>query len=210
MALRDLLPSSPMPAPTPASERPDGVTCEHYTRGEGKRCLHYAANGACRLPSEFMCSEWLKANGPAATRSLPLAPPREPPPAIARDLFGNTVHAAPAHTAAKPAVHRAPLDIAAKSGPTPATVDIDQLRGFTSDDIESFKARGVEVLLRSDAIGELWLVPSYTGQDRKEITPENAATLLRVMAVFPGTELVSFAKPHPQPERHERPRKERS
>ena len=34
MALKDLI----RPAPTPAAERPPGITCEKYTRGEGKRC----------------------------------------------------------------------------------------------------------------------------------------------------------------------------
>ena len=34
MALKDLI----RPAPTPAAERPPGITCETYTSGEGKRC----------------------------------------------------------------------------------------------------------------------------------------------------------------------------
>jgi hypothetical protein len=50
-------------------------------------------------------------------------------------------------------------------------VDVDQLRGFTTEDIESFKALGVEVLLHSETYGDVWLVPAYTGRERKEITP---------------------------------------
>lgn len=61
------------------------------------------------------------------------------------------------------------------------TVDVDQLRGFTTEDIESFKALGVEVLLHSETYGDVWLVPTYTGRERKEITPEHAATLARVV-----------------------------
>lgn len=71
MALKHLL----RPAPTPAADRPSGITCPKYVRGEGKRCAHFKANGACALPDEFMCVEWLKANGKAAP-----APP-EPAPA---------------------------------------------------------------------------------------------------------------------------------
>jgi hypothetical protein len=55
MVLKDLI----GPAPMPAAERPPGMTCEKYTRGEGKRCIHDAANGACALPDEFMGVEWL-------------------------------------------------------------------------------------------------------------------------------------------------------
>ena len=91
-------------------------------------------------------------------------------------------------------------------------VDVDQLRGFTTEDIESFKALGVEVLLHSETYGDVWLVPAYTGRDRKEITPEHAATLARVMSVFPGSHIVSFEKTAKtnNPERRERPLEERS
>ncbi len=205
MPMRDLLPSAPRPAPTPAADRPDGVTCEHYVRAEGKRCLHYASNGACNLPDEFMCVEWLKANGPNAKRGLPLAPTTAPSATPERDLFGNPVQVVAAVHAPK----AARLSVATSPGSKPVgdgahAIDVDELRGFTTADIDSFKARGVEVCLRSEAIGDVWLVPAYTGQDRREITPENAATLLRVMSVFPGTALVSFTKPAPQPERPER------
>jgi len=153
MAIKDLLPPAP-PPPTPASERPAGITCETYTRGEGKRCVHYANNGACLHETGFMCVEWLKVNGP------------------------------------KPSLPTPPVAIAPKS--EAPIIDIDQLRGFTTDDIESFKVRGLEVLLRSETYGDLWLVPAYTGQPRTEITPEHAATLARVMSTFPGSHIVSF------------------
>lgn len=46
----------------------------------------------------------------------------------------------------------------------------------------------------------------------KEITPEHAATLARVMSVFPGSHIVSFEKTAKtnNPERRERPLEERS
>ena len=67
-------------------------------------------------------------------------------------------------------------------------------RGLTTEDIESFKALGTEVCLDTPHMGEIWLVPEYTSQDRRELTPEHAATLYQVLAVFPGAEVVSFEK----------------
>ncbi len=121
MVLKDLI----GPAPTPAAERPPGITCEKYTRGEGKRCIHDAANGACALPDEFVGVEWLKANGPKHTHSVPVVtePPKPAPPA--RDLFGNTV----------PEVASTPATPNPATPPAPTTsatvaVDIDQLLGL--------------------------------------------------------------------------------
>ena len=58
----------------------------------------------------------------------------------------------------------------------------------------------------ADTYGELWLVPAYTGKPRKEITPEHAATVMRVLSVFPGSHVVAFEKT-PNHERPERPEK---
>ncbi|GAB4215620.1 MAG: hypothetical protein OHK0013_41340 [Sandaracinaceae bacterium] len=210
MALKDLLRPAP-PPPTPVDERPPGITCAKYTRGEGKRCVHYVSNGACALPDEFMCVEWLKANGPKpaadARESLPVveAPKPEPQPQ-ARDLFGNPAALPEEPPKPKPVAAAAP--VAPKPASEPA-IDVDQLRGFTSQDIEGFKALGVEVLLRSERYGELWLVPAYTGKPRKEITPEHAATVMRVLSVLPGSHVVAFEKTT-NPERQERPAEERS
>jgi len=194
MALKDLI----RPAPTPAAERPPGITCESYTRGEGKRCAHYAAGGACSLPTEFMCVEWLKHNGPAPAPT-PAEPAKANPQPLDRDLFGNPVPVIVEPPRAKlPAPVSLPRPVA-----TEPVVDVDQLRGFTTEDIESFRALGVEVRLESEAYGEIWLVPTYTGADRREITPEHAATLARVISVFPGARVVAFHK-SPKPERPER------
>ena len=45
------------------------IACAKYVPGGGRRCVHYA-DGACLRPDEFMCGEWLKANGYARS-SLP-------------------------------------------------------------------------------------------------------------------------------------------
>ena len=38
------------------------VDCPKYVAGVGRRCVHYA-DGPCLRPDEFMCREWLRANG---------------------------------------------------------------------------------------------------------------------------------------------------
>jgi len=206
MALKDLIRPAPLP-PTPAAERPPGITCAKYTRSEGKRCVHYVSNGACALPDEFMCVEWLKVNGPKPAADAPNpSPVVETPTPQARDLFGDPI--APSAEPPKPKPAAVVAHIASKPGAEP-TIDVDRLRGFTTEDIESFKALGVEVQLHSEIYGELWLVPAYTGKPRKEITPEHAATVMRVLSVFPGSHVVAFEKTT-NPERQERPAEERS
>lgn len=208
MALKDLVKQ----APTPPAERPPGITCEKYVRSEGKRCVHYLAGGSCSLPDEFMCVEWLKANGPKPRQPQPpllISEPESSPEPQPRDLFGNPVPAVelPARVSKpKPAAAPPPLVNSAME-PTSSVIDVEQLRGFTTEDIASFKALGVEVQLHSESYGEFWLVPDYTGQSRKEITPEHAATLLGVLSVFPGSRVVAFEKKAnpPNPERPERP-----
>jgi hypothetical protein len=216
MAIKDLV-RPELPPPTPAAERPPNITCEKYTRGEdGKRCIHFQQGGTCALPDEFVCTEWQKHNGPNK-RTLPVvapapvvehartearrARPVRQPAARGRAARGEGLDApAPIALAPKPDADAQPA------------VDVDQLRGFTTEDIESFKALGVEVLLHSETYGDVWLVPAYTGRERKEITPEHAATLARVMSVFPGSHIVSFEKTAKtnNPERRERPLEERS
>ena len=39
------------------------IACAKYVPREGRRCVHYADGGPCLRPDEFMCVEWLKANG---------------------------------------------------------------------------------------------------------------------------------------------------
>ena len=173
-------------ATSTTSDKPVGITCGKYVRGEGKRCLHYLANGGCALPDELMCVEWLKLNGHRP-------PPHRPDPGPAKDLFGNPI-AAPA---AKTKIADPPPAPAADAAPEPAAETRPPLRGLTTEDIESFKALRVEVCLRSEALGEIWLVPAYTGQARKELTPEHAATIARVIDAFPGARVTAFDKQSP-------------
>jgi len=164
-------------------------TCPHYAAVPGsKRCQSYQDGGTCARPDFFLCTEWEKRN----RHRLP-ATKVSPDKAVATDLFGNPLpepepnpvpardqHSVPPPTPASPAAAEA------EDRPPP--------RGLTTEDIESFKRLNVEVCLKSEAYGELWLVPAYTGQDRKEITPEHAATICRVVEAFPGSRVVSFEK----------------
>ncbi|MBU8900657.1 hypothetical protein KRR26_34115 [Corallococcus sp. M34] len=195
--------------PTPAPQRPPGVTCEDYVRGEDTRCLHYRPRGVCVLASSSMCTEWMKVN-----RQAPLRPnvPAElaPAPALSRiepmqarvDLFGHPL----AETGSKKLAQAQ----AAKLAPPVATlVDVKEpdapvaeaepsiLRSLTDEAIASFRALRAEVCFASETYGEVWLVPAYTGQSRKELTPEHAATLVRVLSAFPGSRVTSFERAAP-------------
>ena len=62
------------------------IACAKYVPGEGRRCVHYA-DGPCLRPDEFMCVEWLSANGygrdplPDAREHLQQLRATSPPPA---------------------------------------------------------------------------------------------------------------------------------
>jgi hypothetical protein len=155
-----------------------------------KRCRHYVSGGACARGDEFMCVEWLKANG--------ANPDPDPPPTSnpARDLFGHPVIEPPRPTPTKPSLAKGTP--ARELRPQTPAVERAPLCGLTPDDIASFKQLGVEVCLSSEAYGELWLVPEYTGRDRRELTPEHAATIGRMLEVFPGSKVVSFTRATPK------------
>jgi len=121
-----------------------------------------------------------------------------------RDLFGDR----PAATTQFPQPPK-PTRKRAVAAPSPTTQPpataaeggrrgLPALRGLTTEDIESWKAMNVAVCLRSPSLGEVWVVPHYTGLPRKELTAEHVATLSRFMALFPGAELAGFDLP-PQP-----------
>ena len=172
------------------------ITCPRYEPKPGtKRCKHYLKGGACALPDEFMCVEWLKANGHAVPEPLPPVevepPPPTPPPSSApkidRDLFGQPVKRSPpprAEYADEPEPRRPPEQ------------DAPVVRNLTDEDVASFKELGVEVCLATEDCGEVWLVPEYTGRDdRKEISVRDAATLAAVCSAFPGARVTSYERP---------------
>ena len=158
------------------------ITCPKYEPVTGtKRCRHYQANGACGLPDEFMCVEWLKANGhatPPPTRSVPTTEP-------ARDLFGRPI-------AEKPVPVAAPKPSLGAVAPT-ARTDVPIVRTLADVDIASFKALGLEVRLATE-VGEVWLVPAYTGMDRQELTVDHAALLATICSALPGAQVTALVR----------------
>jgi hypothetical protein len=147
------------------SPAPD-IGCPRYQpRPSSRRCQHYLDGGACALASEFMCVEWLKANR----------------------------HLVPEN---HPSHHDTPLaQPTLLAGLTPPTPEPAHARApITPDELESFKALGVELCLDLGEAGPVWLVPRYTGQGRKEITPEHAATLRLLLDAFPGARIAAFEK----------------
>jgi hypothetical protein len=166
-----------------------GIDCSKYQPRTGsKRCQHYLDGGACALASEFMCVEWLKANrqlvaqdhpGHGATPAQPALLPGLAPPAPARAAPRLEVAAAMARSVSQAEPPSAPAHARAP---------------ITPEELASFKALGVELRLDLDEVGPVWLVPRYTGQARKEITPEHAATLRLLLDAFPGARIAAFEK----------------
>ena len=61
-------------------------------------------------------------------------------------------------------------------------------RELTPEDVESFRALGVEVHVKSKP-GEFTVVPEYSGKDRIEISAEDLRKLSMVMSTFPGSKI---------------------
>jgi hypothetical protein len=142
-----------------------GIDCPRYqSRAGSKRCEHYLDGGACALATEFMCVEWLKANQRLVPQDHPSHGATSAQPVLLSGLAPPAP--APAHT-------RAPI---------------------THEELASFKALGVELRLDLDEAEPVWLVPRYTGQARREITPEHAATLRLLLEAFPGARIAAFEK----------------
>jgi hypothetical protein len=163
------------------------ITCPKYEPVPGtKRCRHYHANGACGLPDEFMCVEWLKANGHATP--APVTP--SVTNAVARDLFGNPV--------AETRPPGAPPPTARIETAADRREDVPIVRSLTDADIASFKTLGFEVRLATEEVGDVWIVPAYTGADRHELSVDHAALIVAVASAFPGARVTALVrKPRP-------------
>jgi len=82
-----------------------------------------------------------------------------------------------------------------KAGPA---IEPSLVHTMDNQQIRSIESLGVEICIASEAIGDVWLVPEYTGTDRREITIEHAATLTAICAAFPGAKVVQFEKAEPK------------
>ncbi|GAC1599325.1 MAG: hypothetical protein NVS3B20_21180 [Polyangiales bacterium] len=68
------------------------------------------------------------------------------------------------------------------------------MRNVTDADIASFKSMGIEVCIATESGGEVWLVPAYTGQPRKELSVEHAALIAATCSAFPGARVTSVTR----------------
>ncbi len=182
---------------------PDQFLCVEWAAvngHRGARATHGVASGEATLGmagrGEAGPAKARQGTAPVAVahderRSTGDSSPRSQP----RDLFGNPVPPPPASSKPKVADPLSPPQPVAAASEPEAPEARPALRGLTTEDIASFKALGVEVCLRSEAYGELWLVPAYTGHLRKEITPEHVATIAQVVDTFPGSRVTAFDRP---------------
>lgn len=176
--------------------------CASYEAApDSKRCRHYVSGGGCSLPGADRCIEWLKVNGPLSPQepaSRPPAPPTAPSAGSvlldapgapgARDLFGNAL---PSPVVRPPPAVTKPRGVADPSA-SPGDVLLPPPARLSPEEIESFKALRVSLRFESPTVGEMWLVPAYTGQDRKEISIDHLVTLQLLMTAFPGSKVTSF------------------
>jgi hypothetical protein len=86
-----------------------------------------------------------------------------------------------------------------KASPSSSAVERTVLlHRLSDDDVASWKALGVAVCIASDEVGEVWLVPEYTGRsDRQELRIDHAVALTAVCGAFPGARITSFVRHEP-------------
>ncbi len=161
------------------------ITCEHYLpKLDDRHCTHYAGSGRCARTQGSVCVEWRKANEPWS------ADDQGP---VSYDLFGDPL---PPPQQRKPKMTRDPrtgvqIQAASASAVLPYH-EVPVVRNLTDDHVTSFKALHTDVCLQTEELGPVWLVPEYTGQDRKELSIEHLATLSALCSVFPGAKVVAL------------------
>jgi hypothetical protein len=197
------------------------ITCSKYSKqvGESKRCVHFLPGGACALPDEVMCTEWLKVNQPKA---------QDPPKQEKSQIFGflgdvlpcsNSTEAAAQPSTAQRAPQAEPASPVGPSLPHGAEQastrpqdaawtaraygeqraqelrDIP-LEQMSLEAVESLTNLKVETLVNTNSdMGEVWLVPEYTEQNRNELTYRDMRYLMLVVKVFPGAILKTVRRP---------------
>lgn len=158
------------PSSASAADAPPGISCRWYERG--------AATKRC------------KHYGTGGTCALPAIE------ICVEWLKVNPPGAALGESASRPTSAQA---LPPACGPSPAPT-VEPLAELTHADLASFRALRVEVRVVSEAHGELWLVPAYTHQPRREITPEHVLVISRLLARFPGAHIAALLPPE-RPER---------
>lgn len=214
------------PSPKPS------VECPLYEPLPGsRRCSYYRDGGVCSRPDVFMCVEWLKANGqlvqiPATKASArgnePPAKemrseiPQVPPPARRGQRSEELLAFAPRDVGQRALFSSAPRGEAPRREPVRrgqvahACTETQRVQpppaGLTEADLASFKALGIAVRIATEAAGDVWLVPQYTGKDRKEIRIDHAAAIVAICSTFPGSMVTAIEK-HTLTEKEDTPGK---
>ncbi|HEU4409111.1 MAG TPA: hypothetical protein VFS43_27890 [Polyangiaceae bacterium] len=198
-----------MPALAPAA-----VTCPHYAPPPGERqCRHYLLNGACDRPDEFMCVEWLKANGhraPAGADGLAANGPAASGPAVSGvdDAAGAPPPAdrfpprwlslfdqAPPRLGSSPRLARGrPASPAPPPAAPPPPTAPPPASLASAEDVATLAERYAATQLETDELGPVWIVAEPTGADRLELTYRDAAALAAVCAAFPGARVVALER----------------
>jgi hypothetical protein len=181
--------------------RPASIQCEKWEpRSQGaKACRYYiepnelGPEGMCKLPSEFLCVEWVRRYGSeeqkralrAVTTTQPEAPPLDPdapPPLVLAPTVPKPSRA--------PAVIRTPQGEVVMAPPKP----FEPAKEIDQSSLEALERAGVEVELSAPHLdGGVTLVPARTGRsDRSEMTFREAATIRLIVDAFPGAHVVAY------------------
>ena len=152
------------------------ITCKEYKAISGtKRCVHYGARGTCKLPSENMCTEWLKVNYEKTKEEQPLD--IGVPTKVGADDSENE--------------DRPRIVIARKEQ------HADEPYVIPESDIEELEKTKLTMVLSADEFDEeVFVVPAYTEEkdSRIELNWRDLATITTMVSVFPGSRVVKVRK----------------
>lgn len=161
------------------------------------RCARYEHPGACPHADHPVCEVWLQANPKA------VIPPQlltQIPSDYRRQVVAGTYFSDGWRERLRGELEPASEPV---SGPMASPVEAEATElpeGFvmpSQAEIASFKALNAEVCFVSAANGkQVWLVPEYTmhraGEGRPELSVDDALTLVRLLAAFPGARVTEF------------------
>lgn len=158
------------------------IACPHYRAITGtRRCESYVEGGTCARPDHFLCVEWQRANAhrlPGVPVSSPAAPSSTSE--TREERMGEVVQLRPKD---------------ARSSAPRAQIGEGHGQGLFQMDLGSLARRGLRACIGSDTLGEIWLVPEYTGTHERELTYEHATLLSAVCAAIPGARVIELHWP---------------
>jgi len=187
--------------------RPANILCEKWEQiSQGSKvCRYYiepselSSEGMCKLPSEFLCVEWVRRHGTEEQKRALTPPPLPGPGGLKQPPDPD----APSPIVLAPTVpkpSRAPAVIRTQQGeiamapPKP----FEPAKEIDSSSLEALERAGVEVELSAPHLdGGVTLVPARTGRtDRSEITFREAALIRLLVDAFPGCHVTAYRPGH--------------